>query len=286
MITSQQKEKAELFLNLHKNKEILVLLNAWDPGSAKLIEASGCKAIATTSMGIAASLGYPDMQAIPLGEMLESVAKITSRVSLPVTADVEGGYGKDLNEISDSIARFISTGIAGINIEDSNELNPELMDIDEFCKRLSAIRELSGSLGLHLVINARTDVFIAGSGKPENRLAEAIERGNRYHEAGADCIFVPNVSDEDKITALVNEINAPVNILVNPTNGAGVPPSIRRLEELGVARVSFGSSLMKATLAVTKKVASEVISNRTYNALSESLSPMPDALEAYKMATG
>lgn len=286
MVSADQKAKAEQFLKLHNNKEILVLLNAWDPGSAKLIEASGFKAIATTSMGISASLGYPDQQAIPFEEMLQSIAKIASRVNLPVTADIEGGYGKNLEEILDCIEKFITAGIVGINIEDSHDLSPQLIEIDEFCERISAIRKLSDSLGLHLVINARIDVFITGAGEPETRLDESIKRGNKYHEAGADCIFVPNVSDKESISRLVKEINAPVNVLVNPTNGTGLPPSISELEDLGVARVSFGSSVMKATLAMTKKVAGEVKINGTYNALFENLSPIPDAAEAYRMATG
>jgi len=174
----------------------------------------------------------------------------------------------------------------GINIEDSFNLNPKLVDEEDFCTRISAIRELSTSLGFHLVINARTDVFITSSGSPKNRLAEAIKRGNKYREAGADCIFVPDVWGIHKIAALVNEINAPVNILSNPTNGTGFPPSIGELEELGVARVSLGSSVMKSTLALIKKIADELSQKGTYNILSDSLTPMQDTLMAYKKAAG
>jgi 2-methylisocitrate lyase-like PEP mutase family enzyme len=286
MVSSYQKAKAELFLKLHEDKEILVLLNSWDPGSSRLIEACGFKAIATTSMGISASLGYPDCQAIPFTEMADAITKIVNRVSLPVTADIEGGYGKNLKEIVLYAEKFISTGIVGVNIEDSYELNPHLLEETEFCERVSAIRDLSDSLGFHLVINARTDVFLTHSGEPENRLTEVIRRGNKYREAGADCIFIPDVSEEDKITTLVKEIDAPINMLVNPTRGIGLPPSISRMENLGVARVSFGSSLMKATLTMTKKIVSEVKENGTYNVLFENLSPIAESLKAYNMATG
>jgi 2-methylisocitrate lyase-like PEP mutase family enzyme len=286
MVTSNQKTKAEQFLKLHHDKEILLLLNSWDPGSAKLVEASGLRAIATTSMGVSASLGYPDYQAIPFREMLNAIGKIVSAVKLPVTADIEGGYGKDLKEILACIDKIISTGIVGINIEDSYELNPQLLEVTEFCERISAIRKLSDSLGFHLVINARTDVFLARSGEPENRLGEAIRRGNKYHEAGADCIFVPDVTEEDKIAALVKEIDAPVNILVNPTRGTGLPPPISKLQNLGVARVSFGSAIMKATLAMTKKVVSEVLEKGTYDVLLENVTPIPETTKAYNMATG
>jgi 2-methylisocitrate lyase-like PEP mutase family enzyme len=286
MVSSIQKEKAELFLKFHQDKEILVLLNSWDIGSSKLIEASGYKAIATTSMGIAASLGYPDCQVIQLSEMLETITGIVNGVQVPVTVDIEAGYGNNLNEIIDSVKKIIATGIVGINIEDSIDLNPILIDEIEFCERISAIRALSDSLGFHLVINARTDSFYVSSGSQPEKLSESIKRGNKYREAGADCIFVQPVWEKETISALVKEINAPINILANPTIEAGVTPSIKELQDLGVARVSLGSGLMKATLALIKKVADELSEKGTYNILLETLIPLPDAAMAYKMAIG
>jgi len=251
MVSKIQKEKAKLFLKYHHAKEILVLLNSWDIGSSKLIEASGYKAIATTSMGVAASLGYPDCQIITLSEMIQ-----------------------------------VTTGIVGVNIEDSLDLSPVLIDEMEFCERISAIRALSDSVGFHLVINARTDSFYVSSGSQQEKLSESIKRGNKYREAGADCIFVQPVSDKEIISTLVKEINAPINILANPTIGAGVTPSIGELQDLGVARVSLGSSLMKATLALIKKVADELSEKGTYNILLDTLTPLPEAAMAYKMAIG
>jgi 2-methylisocitrate lyase-like PEP mutase family enzyme len=286
MVSSIQKEKAKLFLKYHQNKEILVLLNSWDIGSSKLIEASGYKAIATTSMGIAASLGYPDCQIIQLSEMIEVITGIVKAVQVPVTVDIEAGYGNNLNEIIDSVKKFIATGIVGVNIEDSLDLSPVLIDETEFCERISAIRALSDSLGFHLVINARTDSFYVSAGSPQEKLSESIKRGNKYREAGADCIFVQPVSDKETISKLVKEINAPINILANPTIGAGVTPSIRELQDLGVARVSLGSGLMKATLALIKKVADELFEKGTYNILLDTLTPLSDAALAYKMAIG
>ena len=172
MVSSIQKEKAEMFLKFHQNKEILVLLNSWDIGSSKLIEACGYKAIATTSMGIAASLGYPDCQVIQLSEMIEAITGIVNGVKVPVTVDIEAGYGNNLNEIIDSVEKIIATGIVGINIEDSIDLNPVLIDEMEFCERISAIRSLSDSLGFHLVINARTDSFYTSSGSPREKLSD------------------------------------------------------------------------------------------------------------------
>jgi len=287
MVSNIQKEKAEMFLKYHQDKEILVLLNSWDIGSSKLIEACGYKAIATTSMGIAAALGYPDCEVIKLSEMIDAIKGIVNAVQVPVTADIESGYGSNLNEIIDSVNKLISTGIVGINIEDSIELNPVLIDEMEFCERISAIRSLSDSLGFHLVINARTDSFYTTSESPQEKLSESIKRGNKYREAGADCIFVQPVWEKETIATLVKEINAPINILSNPGIGLGVlPPSVRELQDLGVARLSMGSGLMKATLALIKKVADELSEKGTYNTLLDSLTPLPDAALAYKMAVG
>jgi 2-methylisocitrate lyase-like PEP mutase family enzyme len=286
MVSSIQKEKAELFLKFHQDKEILVLLNSWDVGSSKLIEACGFKAIATTSMGIAASLGYPDCQVIQLSEMIQTITGIVNGVQVPVTVDIEAGYGNDLDEIIDSVKKVIATGIVGINIEDSINLNPILIDEMEFCERISTIRALSDSLGFHLVINARTDSFYTSSGSQREKLSKSIKRGNKYREAGADCIFVQPVWEKETISTLVKEINAPINILANPGIGGGIPPSVRELQDLGVARLSLGSGLMKATLALTKKVADELSEKGTYNILLDALTPLPDAGVAYKMATG
>ena len=286
MVSSIQKEKAEMFLKFHQDKEILVLLNSWDIGSSKLIEACGYKAIATTSMGIAASLGYPDCQIIKLSEMIEAIKGIVNAVQVPVTVDIEAGYGKNLNEIIDSVKKIIATGIVGINIEDSIDLNPVLIDEIEFCDRISAIRALSDSLGFHLVINTRTDSFYTSSGTTREKLSESIKRGNKYREAGADCIFIQPVWEKETISTLVKEINAPINILIKPVVGAGLPPSVRELQDLGVARVSLGSGLMKATLALIKKVADELSEKGTYNILLDSVTPLSDAALAYNMAVG
>jgi 2-methylisocitrate lyase-like PEP mutase family enzyme len=218
--------------------------------------------------------------------MIAAITGVVNGVHVPVTVDIEAGYGNNLNEIIDSVKKFIATGIVGINIEDSIDLNPTLIDEMEFCERISAIRALSDSLGFHLVINARTDSFYTSLGSPREKLSESIKRGNKYREAGADCIFVQPVWEKETISTLVKEINAPINILSNPSIGAGLPPSVRELQDLGVARLSLGSSLMKATLALIKKVADELSEKGTYNILLDTLTPLPDATKAYKMAIG
>lgn len=280
-----QKEKAELFLKLHQDREILVILNSWDPGSSRLIQASGFKAIGTTSMGVSASLGYPDCEQIQFSEMLQAIKRIADKITLPLTVDIEGGFGNTTKDIVNNIRQVIETGVVGINLEDSVKLSPDLLDPAEFSERISAIRELSDSMGIHLVINARTDSFLTSAGTAENRLRESIKRGNIYKDAGADCIFVPNVTDKNSISTLVKEIEAPVNILANPTNGTALPPEIKELEELGVARLSVGSSLMKSTLALIKRVADETIHTGTYNNLFQASNPIEETVKAYRMAT-
>jgi 2-methylisocitrate lyase-like PEP mutase family enzyme len=287
MVSNIQKEKAERFLKFHHDQEILVLLNSWDIGTSKLVEACGFKAVATTSMGIAASLGCPDCEVIQLDEMIGRISGIVNAVQIPVTVDIEAGYGNNVNEIIGSVTKIIETGIVGINIEDSIELNPVLIDEAEFCERISAIRELSDSLGFHLVINARTDSFYTSKASQAEKLSESIRRGNKYREAGADCIFVQPVWDKEIISTLVKEIDAPINILANPGIGEGVlPPSVKELQDLGVARLSMGSGMMKATLALMKKVADELLTQGTYHNLSEALSPLSESAKAYKMAIG
>ncbi len=284
MVSKSQKEKADKFLKWHYDQDILVLLNSWDRASSKVVEGCGYKAVATTSMGIAASLGYPDCQVIPFNEMLGVIQGIVHAVHVPVTVDIEAGYGNSIPEIINSVAKFIDAGVVGINIEDSLDLRPDLVDTMEFCERIAAIRELADSKGFHLVINARTDSFYTSSGSGQEKLAESILRGNKYREAGADCIFVQPVWEKETIATLVREINAPINILANPSIGAGLPPSVQELQDLGVARLSLGSSLMKAVLAMIKKVADELSEQGTYASLMKSLNPLSDAALAYKMA--
>ncbi len=286
MVTPQQKDKAELFLQMHHGPDILVLANSWDVGSSRLIEGCGFRAVGTTSMGIAASLGHPDAQVMQLSEMLPVVSRIVSAVRVPVTADMEAGYGADTDDVVASVKQVIDAGVVGINIEDSVSLSPVLIDELEFSERIAAIRELSDALGLHLVINARTDAFYTSLGSTSEKLAESIRRGNAYSEAGADCVFVQPVAERELISTLVKEIDAPINILANPGIGGGMPPSVRELQELGVARLSLGSGLMKATLALMKKVADELAREGTYDALQEATTPPSEAATAYRMAVG
>jgi len=254
---------AELLRTLHRTPPIFVLPNAWDAASARLFEAEGFPAIATTSAGVAASLGYPDGGAVPAREMFEAVSRIARAVRVPVTADIEHAYAATPDAVADNVLRVIAAGAVGINLEDfvpgAAELEPLPLQVD----KIRAIIKATHKAGVRLVINARTDVFLRAIGPLETRLGIAIERGKAFLTAGADCVFVPGVRDAETIGALVRGIEGPVNVLAVD----GTPP-IAQLEALGVARVSLGSGPMRAALAVVRDVARELKSTGTYSAFT------------------
>ena len=265
---SPQVWKANRFLELHAGPELLVLPNAWDVSSARVFELEDFCAVATTSAGIAATLGYPDGERMSLAENLDVVRRIAASTALPVTADIEAGYAKSVEGVAKAARAVLDAGAVGLNIEDgtddpSNPLCDRLLQEE----RISAIREIATAAGIHLVINARTDVYLAEGVAPEGRLRMAIERANAYRSAGADCVFVPDVGDLDKetIAALVREIAAPVNVIA----GAKTPP-IAELQAIGVARVSFGPRPMRALLSLLREIARELKTTGTYRRMSES----------------
>jgi 2-methylisocitrate lyase-like PEP mutase family enzyme len=256
-------DKAEQLRALHHGPPILVLPNAWDAATARLIQAEGFPAVATTSAGVAAALGYPDGGVVPSHEMIEAVARIVRAVHVPVSADIEHAYAATPAAVADVVLRVIASGAVGINLEDcmpgSTELEPLTLQTD----KIAAIVKASANAGVRLVINARTDGFLRGIGAPDSRLAVAIERGRAFLAAGADCVFVPGVRDREVIAALVTGIGGPVNILA----GAGTPP-IAELQTLGVARVSMGSGPHRATLALVRDMARELKTGGTYEAFT------------------
>lgn len=260
-----QSERAQLLRRLHQGPEILVLPNAWDVASARVFEESGYPAIATTSAGVAAVLGYPDGQHIPGGEMLEMVGRIARAVAVPVTADVEAGY-----EDAVTTAQAVwSAGAVGLNLEDTiGEGDESLADLTV---QIETIREIRAAVP-EMVINARTDIYLAGVGVSESRFERAVERANAYREAGADCLFVPGVRDAETIGRLVRTIKGPVNILAT----AGSPP-IAELKQLGVRRVSVGSGPMRATLGLLQRIARELKDDGTFRTMTDGAMTYADA---------
>ncbi|OGU61526.1 MAG: hypothetical protein A2V66_00455 [Ignavibacteria bacterium RBG_13_36_8] len=258
-----QRKKAEEFLELHNDPHILLLPNAWDVVTTKMYERFGFEAIGTTSAGIAATLGYPDGQQMTLEENLSVVERIVKNTILPVSADIESGYSITVEGAVKTAEAVLDIGAVGINLEDStgNEENP-FFEISEVVERIKAIRSIAKTNGIHLVINLRTDVYMLGKASHAENFKHTVERANIYREAGADCIFVPDMGDfnEQIIAQLVKEINAPLNIIA----GGNIPP-IQKLEEIGVARVSFGPRPMRAMLSFLCKMQKELLEKGTYD---------------------
>ena len=213
----------------------MVLGNVWDAIGARLSEEVGFAAVATTSETVALSLGFADSEQAPAEEMLAAAARVCRSVSVPCTVDAEAGYGMEPGEL---IARLVSMGAAGFNIEDTDHSTAELADPERHAARIAALREAADAAGVPLVINARVDVFLRSAGKPQmDLLGEAIERGQRYIAAGADCVYPIMAADEPVIGELAQQLKM-INVLLR----AGAP-SMQRLAELGVARISVGPAI-------------------------------------------
>jgi 2-methylisocitrate lyase-like PEP mutase family enzyme len=265
MTVHSQKDRALQFRQMHTNPPLLVLPNAWDAASARIFEQAGFRAIATTSSGVAASLGYPDGEKISLHMLVETVENITRVIRCPLTVDIEAGYGGTIAEVLQTVQAVLAAGAVGINIEDSNKRRPEtLLDTSYQVELIKAIRELGRSMDIPLVINARTDVFLLAIGDPSNRFKEAVLRMNIYRQAGADCLFPIGISDSHTITELIHAVNGPLNILAGSAT-----PSLTELAQLRVARVSFGSGPMRAVLAHLQHIVHEWIEYGTFTNMTE-----------------
>jgi 2-methylisocitrate lyase-like PEP mutase family enzyme len=244
-------ERAKELAALHRGDRPLLLPNAWDAASAQVLEQAGFPAIATSSSAVAGSLGYPDGEVAPAAEMLAAVARITAVTSVPVTADLEAGYGLSAAEV---VERLLEAGAVGCNLEDSDNRAGGLVDAERQADRLAEVRAAADAAGVGVVINARVDVWLHQVGTPGQRVTEALRRARRYFDAGADCVYPILVSDEESIAELVRDAGGPVNVLYQ--SGA---PSLERLAELGVARISFGGGLHRATQMLLQRLAERIL---------------------------
>ena len=257
-----QTEKAMQFRQLHRGPHVLVLPNVWDVASARIIEEAGFPAIATTSAGIAYSLGYPDGQRISREEMIARVARIARAVKVPVTADIEAGYGSTPEDAARTARELIQAGAVGMNLEDaSGDPEHRLLDLQLAVEKIKAARVAAAELRVPMFVNARTDVYLL-PGDPDTQYSETLRRLIAFRDAGADCVFAPGLKDAETIGRLAKVLQCPLNILAVP----GTPP-IPELEKLGVARVSLGSGPMRATLGLLRSMAEELKTAGTYSAL-------------------
>jgi 2-methylisocitrate lyase-like PEP mutase family enzyme len=272
MDISLQAEKAERLRKLHHGSRILVLANAWDVASARLMEEAGFPAIATTSSGVAATLGYPDGQRISRKEMLEVVARIARAVRVPVTADMEAGYGTTVEEMAETAMAVVAAGAVGMNLEDvTGEEESSQVELGLQVEKIRAICRASATLGVPLVVNARTDIYLMEIGDAATRFGRTVERLRAYREAGAGCLFAPGIRDRETISKLVKAVAAPLNILVTP--GC---PSLGELEKMGVARASAGSAMMRATLGLVRRIGMELMEKGTFESLFNGAIPFDE----------
>ena len=261
---NEQRTKAERFFELHRTARPLMLINAWDVVSARIVEELGAQAVATTSAGIAWAEGYADGEEISREHMLERASRIARAIKLPVSADLEGAYGATIADAELTARGALEAGAVGLNIEDAAHGGGALLGIELHASRIQAMRAVAAHTGVPLVINARTDVFLAGIGDDDRwRLQESLRRGNAYLDAGADCVFVPGVSDRATIQALVNGLKGPLNVLAAPTT-----PPVAELRELGVSRVSLGSGAMSVMLAEFRDLVRRLADKRDFSFLS------------------
>jgi 2-methylisocitrate lyase-like PEP mutase family enzyme len=273
-----QRAKAELLRRLHEGPDLLVLANPWDAGSARIFEQAGCRALGTTSAGIAFAHGYADGERLSRAEMLEAVRRIVAAVAVPVTADMEAGFGELAADVVETVRGVLRAGAVGVNLEDAPKGAPgTLFEIAAQVEKIRAVRELAAAEGIPLVINARTDVYLDQIGAPESRFDHAVQRANAYRDAGADCLYVPGVRDAETIQRLVQAIRGPLNVLAGP----GVPP-VAELARLGVRRLSVGSGPMRATLGLTERIARELLDQGTYTGFTEGALPYAEANHRFR----
>jgi len=255
--------KAARLRELHRGTKILILLNVWDVASARLIESMGLPAVATSSAAVANSLGYADGERISRGEMLAVVRRISAAVKVPLTADMEGGYCNLPEGMAETAHELLEAGAVGLNLEDSHQ-ERKLVDVSLQQEKLRALKEAGRTEGVDLVLNARTDPYLLKDAGDTWRIEETVCRARAYRDAGADCIFVPGLSDAETIRRLLEESPGPLNVLAGK---GGLP--VPELERLGVARLSLGSGPARAALAAFRRIAREVLDQGTYHSMTE-----------------
>ncbi|PZF79233.1 isocitrate lyase/PEP mutase family protein [Jiangella anatolica] len=260
-------DTATAFAALHRPGTPLLLPNAWDPLSARLIEAAGAPAIATTSAGVAWALGAADGDRIDRDSVLALVGRVVAAVDVPVSADIESGFGATPDEVGVTVDGVLAAGAVGANIEDVHPGDPaSLRAPQEQAERLAAARARADAAGVAFFVNARIDTYLRSVGDPDGRFADTVARAAAYLAAGAAGIFVPGVVDVATVSRLAAEIDGPLNVLAGP--GA---PAAGELAAAGVARISLGSSVAAAAYAVAQRAARELLEDGTYTALASGL---------------
>jgi 2-methylisocitrate lyase-like PEP mutase family enzyme len=267
MKPAEQAQQAELFRNKHRAPRLLLLPNAWDAMSARIFAAAGFDAIATTSGGVAWSLGYADGEEAPWSEVVAATARIVRAARVPVTADIEAGYGETPDAVMRSVTEIIRAGAVGVNLEDGTPRGAvPIRPLADAVDRIRGAREASKAIAVPIVINARTDLYLRNIGEEASRFDETVERGRAYLAAGADCVYPIGLRDPGTIGRLVKALGAPININVR----AGLP-SVAELEALGVARASTASAVALMAMSATRQIADELRATGRFDKLAPAI---------------
>ena len=259
--------RADAFRRLHQDG-LLILANAWDAGSARLIESLGAPAIATTSAGVAWSHGYADGDRLPVPLLLATVADVARVIRVPLTVDCEGGYSSDPRAVGETVAAVVQAGGVGINIEDGSSA-PDLL-----CAKIEQVKRAVARIGGDVFVNARTDVYLRSLVPPAQRVEETLTRAGRYRAAGADGLFAPGVVDRDEIRAITAGAGLPVNVLVR----TGLPRAAE-LASLGVRRLSAGSDIAEASFGRIRSIVQAFLGDGASEPLSDGAIPYPEVQE-------
>lgn len=263
-----QRRKADALRSLHARGDLLILPNVWSPIGARILQAKGYPVVATASAAISASMGYEDGEKINRSTLIDLLGRIARSVDIPVTADIEAGYGESILELEETVRQVIECGVAGVNIEDSLEEGGPLRPVEEQCRRISTVRRVAEDQGLHLVVNARVDSYLSSSfSNHEDATEEAVRRAKAYSEAGADCIYPIGPGDEETVRALRNRIESPINILAMPGSA-----SLSLMRKIGVNRVSFGPFVFRSCLKRFADIAADLKNREECSFLNDMLS--------------
>lgn len=272
-VPSGSQQQADLFRRLHSKGRILVLVNAWDAASARVVEHGGADAIATTSAGMAWSLGYADGEQMPRDEFVAACARICRVTRVPVSVDIESGFGSTTDQVCELVGRLLELGVVGINIEDgmSSETR-RLLAPETLCERIARLRALALQSKVGLLINARTDAYFAVDDAPAGRFEEALRRARMFAAAGADGIFVPGMDKIDEVQRFAQAVELPLNVYA----GYEGVPTVDALSAAGVRRVSLGCGPFQSALGLLGRIAAESFSQGRYSAMATGMAKVSE----------
>jgi 2-methylisocitrate lyase-like PEP mutase family enzyme len=270
----KQADKADSFRRQHHENKILILPNVWDTITARLISSSGFNSLATASFSVAAANGYEDGEKIPFDKVVKVVTEISDAVDVPVSVDFERGYANDLASLADNVRQLLEAGAIGINIEDRASDGKGLVSVDAQCKKLETIREAGIKFGVNIFINARTDAYLL---KANNFMNDTIERGKAYQNAGADCFYPVLIDNYSDMEHVLSQITIPMNVLLMKQIG-----DLKKLEEIGVKRVSLGPGSLRYLLTKLRNMAVKLTAYDTSEFFSEELIPNAEVMALLK----